>query len=80
MARPDETTREAGRQRIEALRKARDEAHEKADKAKAEADAEMWRAIDALIAEGQVLQSDAAAATGYTRDHVAKQTARHRVA
>ncbi|MFJ3221323.1 hypothetical protein ACIPLC_36070 [Kitasatospora sp. NPDC086801] len=78
MARPDPKTREAGRSRIEELKKARDEAHAAADLAKAQADEEMWQAIDALITDGQILQSDAAAATGYTRDHVAKQTARHR--
>ncbi|MGK4586027.1 hypothetical protein [Kitasatospora sp. HPMI-4] len=78
MPRPDQQTREAGRKRIEELKQIRDQAHEDADKAKATADKTMWRAIDALIAEGQVLQSDAASATGWTRDHVAKQTARYR--
>lgn len=78
MPRPDQQAREAGRDQIRQLKEIRDRIHEEADKAKAEADAEMWRAIDALISGGQVLQSDAVNATGYTRDHVAKQTARHR--
>ena len=78
MPRPDENTRKAGREQIEALKKARDQAHEDAEKAKAEADKQLWQAIDELIRQDQVLQSDAATATGYTRDHVAKQTARYR--
>ena len=76
--RPDANTRAAARLRLSALREARDEQHEIADKAKADADAEMWEQVAAVLDAGEALQSDAAAALGFTRDHVAKQVARHR--
>ncbi|MFJ5122946.1 hypothetical protein [Kitasatospora sp. NPDC088548] len=77
MPRPDQTTRTEGRARIAALKKTRDKIHADAEKAKTDADAEMWAAIGELISTGQVLQSDAAAETGFTRDHVLKQTKRY---
>jgi hypothetical protein len=76
--RPDADTRAAARDQFAALRKTRDEAHEAADKAKADADATMWQAVADVLDAGTALQSDAAAALGFTRDHVAKQVARHR--
>ncbi|MET9399282.1 hypothetical protein [Kitasatospora sp. NPDC002965] len=76
--RPNAETRRAAREAIEELKKVRDKAHADAEIAKVEADKAMWQAIDALIAQGKVLQSDAATATAYSRDHVAKQTARYR--
>ncbi len=76
MPRPDPTTRVAGRDRIAELKTKRDQAHADAEQAKTDADAQMWAAIDQLIRTGQVLQSDAAT-TGYTRNHVLKQTKRY---
>ncbi|MFE2412331.1 hypothetical protein ACFVXG_38355 [Kitasatospora sp. NPDC058162] len=77
MPRPDQTTRTEGRAHIAALKKRRDKIHADAEKAKTDADAEMWAAIAELIRTGQVLQADAAAETGFTRDHVLKQTKRY---
>ncbi|MFF2819618.1 hypothetical protein ACFVT9_29365 [Kitasatospora cineracea] len=77
MPRPDKATRDEGRARIAALKKTRDKLHSDAEKAKTEADAAMWSAIAELIRTGQVIQADAVAETGYTRDHVLKQTKRY---
>lgn len=76
--RPDAETRAAARDQLAQLKKTRDQAHEQADKTKADADAVMWRAVGAVLASGAALQADAATALGFTRDHVAKQVARHR--
>ncbi|MBV6700265.1 hypothetical protein KV557_24700 [Kitasatospora aureofaciens] len=76
--RPNQQTRQAGREQIAALKAARDQIHQDAEKAKAEADKVMWQAIGQLIQDGHAIQSDAAAATGFSRDHVAKRIALYR--
>ncbi|MCX4707193.1 hypothetical protein [Streptomyces sp. NBC_01373] len=76
--RPDKDTRDAATDRIAELKKIRDEAHEAAEKAKAEADEVMWKAIAAELDQGQALQLDAANATGFSRDHVLRRTKKYR--
>lgn len=74
MARPTKEARAAARARIEALKRARDEAHAAAEQAKAAADAVMWQGIAAEIDQGNALQLDAVAATGFSRDHILRRT------
>ncbi|MFJ4674227.1 RapZ C-terminal domain-containing protein [Kitasatospora purpeofusca] len=77
MPRPDQATREAGRAKAAEIKARRDQAHTETDNARDYADALMWHEIGELIRTDQILQLDAAEATGYSRDHVSKQTARH---
>ncbi|WP_030965632.1 hypothetical protein [Streptomyces sp. NRRL S-378] len=76
--RPTDETRAAGRTRIAELKKARDRAHEEAEKAKSAADEQMWKDIAAELDGGEVLQRDVAEATGFSRDHVLKRTKQYR--
>ncbi|MZG04158.1 hypothetical protein [Streptomyces sp. SID5614] len=78
MPRPDKETRAAAKARIAELKKTRDQAHEEAEKAKATADEVMWKAIAAELDTGEALQLDAAEATDFSRDHVAKRTKQYR--
>ncbi|WP_405802259.1 hypothetical protein [Streptomyces sp. NBC_01506] len=78
MPRPDKDTRAAAKARIAELKTIRDKAHEAAEKAKADADEEMWKAIAAELDKGEALQLDAAEATAFSRDHIAKRTKQYR--
>ncbi|WP_331724080.1 hypothetical protein [Streptomyces rubiginosohelvolus] len=78
MPRPDKETRAAAKARIAELKKIRDKAHEEAEEAKATADEVMWKAIAAELDTGEALQLDAAEATDFSRDHVAKRTKQYR--
>ncbi|MFJ4343251.1 hypothetical protein [Streptomyces sp. NPDC088915] len=76
--RPDQETRTAAKARITALKALRDQAHVEADKSKASADEEMWRAIAAELDAGRALQLDVVAATDFSRDHVLRRTKKYR--
>lgn len=78
MPRPGKEARAAARARITALKQTRDQAHDDAEQAKAAADEVMWQGIAAEINQGNALQTDAAEATGFSRDHILKRTKRHR--
>lgn len=78
MPRPDKETRAAAKARIAELKTIRDQAHEDAEKAKAAADEVMWQAIAAELDQGEALQLDAAEATAFSRDHIAKRTKQYR--
>ncbi|MEU2086782.1 hypothetical protein ABZ569_33550 [Streptomyces albus] len=78
MPRPDEEARREAKQRITQLKTVRDQAHDEAEKAKQNADEEMWRAIAAELDAGNALQLDVVDATGFSRDHVLRRTKKYR--
>ncbi|MGW7268274.1 hypothetical protein [Streptomyces sp. NPDC054842] len=78
MAKPTEEARTAAKARIADLKKVRDQAHEDAEKAKADADEAMWQDIAAELDAKSVLQLDVVEATGFSRDHVLKRTKKYR--
>jgi hypothetical protein len=78
MAKPDEDTRTAAKDRITALKKVRDQAHEDAETAKAAADEVMWKDIAAELDAKTALQLDVVEATGFSRDHVLRRTKQYR--
>jgi len=78
MPRPDTNTRAAAKDRVAELKKVRDQKHEEAEKAKAAADEEMWKAIAAELDANTLLQADVCEATGFSRDHVLRRTKKHR--
>lgn len=73
-ARSDDAAREALRSGLRAALARRDQQLEEADRIKAEATSEFWRAVAALKNSYRGAQNDIAAETGYSRDHIAKQT------
>ncbi|MBD2829925.1 hypothetical protein ID875_21415 [Streptomyces globisporus] len=75
---PDQETRAAAKARIAEAKEIRDQAHEDAEKAKATADEVMWRAVAAELDADHALQLDAAAATGFSRDHILRRTKKYR--
>ncbi|MBP5942592.1 hypothetical protein [Streptomyces acidiscabies] len=76
--RPTQETRNEAKQRVTALKKIRDQAHEDAEKAKAAADEQMWKDIAAEQDAGTLLQADVCEATGFSRDHVLRRTKKYR--
>ncbi|MEU8718211.1 hypothetical protein [Streptomyces sp. NPDC048663] len=76
--RPDQETRTAAKARITGLKQTRDQAHEDAEKAKADADEAMWQSIAAELDAGTLLQADVCEATGFSRDHVLRRTKKYR--
>ncbi|MFF0838248.1 hypothetical protein ACFYWF_35690 [Streptomyces sp. NPDC003344] len=76
--RPSQETRDDAKQRVSALKKVRDQAHEDAEKAKAAADEQMWKDIAAELDAGTLLQADVCEATGFSRDHVLRRTKQYR--
>lgn len=76
--RPTQETRDGAKQRVTALKKVRDQAHEDAEKAKAAADEQMWKDIAAELDTGTLLQADVCEATGFSRDHVLRRTKKYR--
>lgn len=78
MPRPDNDTRTAAKDRIAELKKTRDQKHEDAEKAKAAADEDMWKAIAAELDANTLLQADVCEATGFSRDHVLRRTKKYR--
>lgn len=76
--RPDQETRTAAQARITGLKQTRDQAHEDAEKAKADADEAMWQSIAAELDAGTLLQADVCEATGFSRDHVLRRTKKYR--
>jgi hypothetical protein len=78
MPKPDPEVRADAKNRVTELKKARDQTHTDAEKAKTDADEKMWKAIAAELDEGSLLQRDVAEVTGFSRDHVLRRTKAYR--
>ncbi|MEV3999129.1 hypothetical protein ACFYPK_32870 [Streptomyces halstedii] len=76
--RPAEEARTQLKREVTAAMKRREIRHKEADRIKQEADAEFWQSIDPLRNAYFGAQTDIAVITGFTRDHILKQSKRHR--
>ncbi|MEV6133127.1 hypothetical protein AB0M05_41115 [Streptomyces violaceusniger] len=64
---------------LDAAKAKRDKVFEDTDKLRANAEADFWRTVDALLNGAyHGAKTDAVAFLGVTRDHILKQTKRHR--
>ncbi|HBF83360.1 MAG TPA: hypothetical protein DD420_26595 [Streptomyces sp.] len=77
--RPAEEARTQLRTEVTAAMQRREIRHKEADRIRREADAEFWQSIDPLRDAYYGAQTDIAAITGFTRDHILKQSKRHRI-
>ncbi|MEU5108201.1 hypothetical protein AB0H07_39090 [Streptomyces sp. NPDC021354] len=64
---------------LEAAKAKRDKVFEDTDKRRAQAEADYWRTVDALLTDAyHGAKTDAVRLLGVTRDHILKQTKKHR--
>ncbi|MEV5204942.1 hypothetical protein [Streptomyces sp. NPDC053720] len=78
MARPDNETRTAAKERIKQTKATRDAAHQAAEEAKKKADEAMWKSIASELDANNLLQADVAEVTEFSRDHVLRRTKQYR--
>ncbi|MCX4489817.1 hypothetical protein OG890_38910 [Streptomyces anulatus] len=75
--RPSNDRKEQLKREVEEVLAQRDERLKKINEAKEDAERDFWQRINVLRQAYFGAQTDVAAATGYTRDHILKQVTRY---